>query len=110
MGFHQGPMPNTNLSIGGLNLATLTTSETVPLFYHSRMAYSAFLATGSWGAAVINLQCSTDNSNWVNVGSSTLTADGVINNIPVIPRYSRVAVTTVSGTAATADIVIQAKE
>lgn len=66
--------------------------------------------TASTGAAVISVQVSNDDSNWLTAGTITLTlgttttTDGVVINAPW--KYIRTKVDSISGTGASVSTVM----
>ena len=75
---------------------------------NASIAFEIQAASGTHGTHVIMLQCSLDDSSWLNT-STTITGVGVKNNIAITTQYVRLKVTTVEGGASTVDIIIQGK-
>ena len=66
--------------------------------------------TGTHATHIIDLQCSSNNSNWHNINSGDVTGVGITDPpVTVGTRYVRARVSTAEGGASTVDILIQAK-
>ncbi len=64
--------------------------------------------TGGNTTHQIDLQCSTNNVNWHNVGSGVIGV-GIEDALTVGARYIRARVSTAEGGASTVDVYLQAK-
>lgn len=65
-------------------------------------------ATGTHATHVITLQTSNDGSNFVD-SSSTVTGEGILENVAVSAAYARGSVTTAEGAASTSNVILVAK-
>jgi len=70
------------------------------------------LLTGSYGTAILECECSADDTNWYSIpgGAVTISADGVTTVVIVGVKYFRLKVNTASGGAATAEVIVQMKK
>jgi len=64
--------------------------------------------TGGNTTHQIDLQCSTNNVNWHDVGSGVI-GIGIEDGLTVGARYIRARVSTAEGAASTVDVYLQAK-
>ena len=65
--------------------------------------------TGTNTTYIIDLQCSTNNSNWHNVAGGSINQTGIVDGLTVGARYIRARVSTAEGGASTVDVYLQAK-
>ena len=65
-------------------------------------------ATGAHATHVVTLQCGPDDSTWTDT-ASTITGEGMVDNVQITTRFVRLKVTTADGETSTVSGFIQGK-
>ena len=98
-----------DLPAAGIDTNASTTTDSLDIGGARLITFQVVAITGTHQTHVITLQCSLDDSNWVNVSDATIAGVGIKSEIQISAKYIRLKVTTVEGEASTVDIIIQAK-
>lgn len=70
----------------------------------------AVLASGTFATAVLQAQCSANDTDWVDIPvGGTVTGPGMIAEVSVGTEFFRVRVSTLEGSAGTANLWFNAK-
>ncbi len=97
------------LTTASFDLALSTTTDTFDCYYLVKVSYGLIKDSGTYGSAYIHGQCSVDDTNWYSIPASTLTADGIVDNLNITVKYFRIAVGTLAGSVGSATVLIQGK-
>ena len=92
----------------GVDVNAASTTTTFVMVSSQKLFVVTKLASGTYSAAVVTVQCSDDGITWNN-SSNTITGPGMKDNISTITPFVRVKVTSLEGSTGTADITLVAK-
>ncbi len=93
----------------GLDLNASSNSTVFNVADFALVTVQAVLASGTFGTAVLQAQCSANGTDFVDISGATTTGPGVIPEVSVGTEFFRVRVSTLEGSAGTADLTFNAK-
>ncbi len=93
-----------------INVNASTNSDIFDVAGFKQLTYQVVADTGTFSTAVFTAQCSVDGVNFVDIPSSSTTGGpGIKGELSVGSEYFRVRVSTLEGSAGTADLFVNAK-
>jgi len=93
----------------GVDANANTTTTGLEIKENAFFSMQIIANTGTHTTHIIQLQCSTNDSNWHDVSGGGVTGTGIVDNLQVSTKFIRARVSTVEGAASTVDIIINAK-
>ncbi len=95
----------------GLNAnSAVAVSSSLEIKENTVVSMQVINSSGTHNNHIIDLQCSSNNSNWHNVDGGDVTSLGITDpSVIVGARYIRARVSNVEGEASTVDVYLQAK-
>ena len=98
-----------HIEIGLNSNSAVAVSSSLEIKENTEVTMQVINNSGTHDTHIIDLQCSTNNSNWHNVPSGSVNQSGITISVTVSARYIRARVSTVEGEASTVDVYLQAK-
>jgi len=93
----------------GVNADATSTTTGLEITENGFVSMQIIANTGTHATHIIDIQCSTNNSNWHDVTGGSVTGVGIVDSIQVTTQFVRARVSTVEGVASTVNIILQAK-